>query len=114
MMLISRKMPRDVSTRWNSTFDMLEFALEYRDAIDDLTSSKTAGLRQYELNDEEWGIARHLHSSLKVRVLFPIWHFLLTRGVTTCRFSKMRHYSSRVQHPALQLSFRQWTILMRC
>jgi len=34
--------------------DMLDFALEYRTAIDDVTSSKTAGLRQYELNSEEW------------------------------------------------------------
>jgi hypothetical protein len=67
MVLAERKMPRDVSTRWNSTFDMVEFALEYRDAIDDLTGSKTAGLRQYELNDEEWGTVRHLYSSLKVR-----------------------------------------------
>jgi len=67
-------MPRDVSTRWNSTFDMLDFALEYRAAIDDVTSSKTAGLRQYELNDEEWRIVRQLCTSLKVRGLFPIWH----------------------------------------
>jgi hypothetical protein len=66
MKLAARKMPRDVSTRWNSTFDMLNFALQYRAAIDDVTSNKTAGLRQYELNDEEWGIARQLCSSLKV------------------------------------------------
>jgi hypothetical protein len=45
---------------------MLDFALQYRAAIDDVTSSKTAGLRQYELNDEEWGIARQLCTSLKV------------------------------------------------
>lgn len=29
-----RRMPRDVATRWNSTFDMLDFALRYREAID--------------------------------------------------------------------------------
>jgi hypothetical protein len=67
MKLGARKMPHDVSTRWNSTFDMLDFALQYRAAIDDVTSSKMAGLRQYELNDEEWGIARQLCTSLKVR-----------------------------------------------
>ena len=27
--LSPRMMPRDVSTRWNSTYDMLEFAIEY-------------------------------------------------------------------------------------
>ncbi|KIK31915.1 hypothetical protein CY34DRAFT_31663, partial [Suillus luteus UH-Slu-Lm8-n1] len=32
--LAVRIMPRDVSTRWNSTFDMLEFAIKYRQAVD--------------------------------------------------------------------------------
>ena len=35
-----RILPRDV-TRWNSTFDMLSFALEYRAAIDAITADKT-------------------------------------------------------------------------
>ncbi|KAF8811851.1 hypothetical protein BYT27DRAFT_7028619, partial [Phlegmacium glaucopus] len=30
-------MPRDVSTRWNSTFDMVKFALAYREPLNDLT-----------------------------------------------------------------------------
>jgi hypothetical protein len=29
-----KTMPRDVRTRWNSTFDMLDFAVEYREALD--------------------------------------------------------------------------------
>ncbi|KAF8226257.1 hypothetical protein L208DRAFT_1014983, partial [Tricholoma matsutake] len=29
--------PRDVTTHWNSTYDMLNFALEYQKAIDILT-----------------------------------------------------------------------------
>ena len=73
MKLKPRKLPRDVSTRWNSTFDMLDFALEYREAIDDVTSSKTVGLCQYELNDDEWVIVRQLCNSLKVRLFFPVW-----------------------------------------
>ncbi|KAG1871908.1 hypothetical protein C8R48DRAFT_570036, partial [Suillus tomentosus] len=38
--LSQRIMPRDVATRWNSTFDMLTFALEYREAIDIICADK--------------------------------------------------------------------------
>ncbi|KIK05203.1 hypothetical protein K443DRAFT_44667, partial [Laccaria amethystina LaAM-08-1] len=37
-------MPRDVSTQWNSTYDMLKFTINYRKAIDRLTSNKNLGL----------------------------------------------------------------------
>jgi hypothetical protein len=47
-------MPRDVSTRWNSTFDILYFALDYRLAIDSITSTQELNLRKYELQDDEW------------------------------------------------------------
>ena len=73
--LEARKMPRDVLTWWNSTFDMLEFALQYREAVDDIAGNKTANLCQYELNDEEWWIAEQLHDTLKVifvRVLMEL------------------------------------------
>ena len=48
-----RKIPRDVSTRWNSTYVVLEFADEYQEAIDDLTATNKE-LRKFELSEEEW------------------------------------------------------------
>lgn len=59
-------MPRDVSTRWNSTFDMLNFALEYRPALDVITSDRDLNLRQFELSKTEWTNAEHLRDVLKV------------------------------------------------
>jgi len=40
-------MPRDVSTHWHSTYDMLEFAIPYRDAIDSVTGNRTMYTRPH-------------------------------------------------------------------
>ena len=64
--LDERMMPRDVTTRWNSTYDMLEFAVEYREAIDSITANQKMKLRQYELAEEDWEIATKLRDILKV------------------------------------------------
>ena len=59
-------MPLDVRTRWNSTHDMLEFAVQYHAAIDDIAGNKMVNLRRYELSEEEWKIAQQLCDILKV------------------------------------------------
>jgi hypothetical protein len=59
-------MPRDVTTQWNSSFDMLDFALDYRPAIDQIIDEKEMKLRHYELSEEEWMIVKQLRDVLKV------------------------------------------------
>ena len=62
-----RKMPRDVTTRWNLTFLMLDFALSYRTAIDQMAADKNNDLRKYELSEDDWRLATQLRDALKVR-----------------------------------------------
>ena len=64
--LKSRILPRDVVTRWNSTYYMLSFAVKYRKAIDAMTADKSLKLRQFELETEEWAIAEDLVAVLLV------------------------------------------------
>ncbi|KAF7776844.1 hypothetical protein Agabi119p4_5237 [Agaricus bisporus var. burnettii] len=59
-------MPRDVVTRWNSTYDMLAFALEYRKPIEMLSADWELDLRKYELNPQEWKLATQLKDVLQV------------------------------------------------
>ena len=61
-----RQMPRDVSNRWNSTFDMLDFALEYQKGVDQMTSNKTNNLRRLEMDSDEWELANELRNVLEV------------------------------------------------
>ena len=59
---------RDVSTRWNSTLNMLDFAVEHITAIDTITGDREMKLRQYELNEDDWEMAHQLWDVLKVRI----------------------------------------------
>ena len=60
-------MPCDVATQWNSTYNMLKFALEYQEAVDAIMADREAELRAYELSKAEWKIAQQLHNVLEVR-----------------------------------------------
>jgi len=52
---------------------MLDFAVGYQSAINDMTRDKATNLHKYELDDGEWKIAEQLRDTLKVRVFGPIW-----------------------------------------
>ncbi|KAF8961238.1 hypothetical protein BDZ97DRAFT_1597382, partial [Flammula alnicola] len=62
----SRIIPRDVTTRWNSTYDMLIFILEYRKAVDKFTSDRKNDIRELEISEEEWKIVEQLTDVLMV------------------------------------------------
>jgi hypothetical protein len=51
-----RILPRDVATRWNSTYDMLSVVQAYRKPVDDVTADKSLKLRKFELDSDEWQI----------------------------------------------------------
>jgi hypothetical protein len=59
-------MPHDVTRRWNSTFDMLNFSIKYRAAIDKITGDQTMELRHFKLYDSDWEIAKQLHDMLLI------------------------------------------------
>jgi hypothetical protein len=49
---------------------MLEMAVRYRAAIDDITANKALKLRKFELDDEDWEIVSDLIRVLKVWLRF--------------------------------------------
>ena len=66
----NRIMPHDVSTCWNLTYNMLAFAIDYRDTLVVITGEKDMKLWRYEMNKGEWAIAEELCGILKVCALF--------------------------------------------
>ena len=56
--------PCDESTRWNSTYEMLSFAYQYREAIDIITGDRAMKLRGLELAESEWESVKELRDSL--------------------------------------------------
>jgi hypothetical protein len=64
--LAAHMMLCDVVTCWNSTFDMLNFAVQHIAAINAITRDRDMKLRQYELSEDDWKIAHQLRNVLKV------------------------------------------------
>ncbi|KAJ3831396.1 hypothetical protein F5878DRAFT_549610, partial [Lentinula raphanica] len=57
--------PRDVATRWNSTFDMLTAFLRLKEHIVQFLDRSSNGLSDYALDEEEWDAIKDLVSILK-------------------------------------------------
>jgi hypothetical protein len=75
--LKKRLIPRDVVTRWNSTYDMMRFVLAYRQAVDQITADKALKLRRYELDNDDWAIIEDLVNVLEVSSFFSIEYTIL-------------------------------------
>jgi hypothetical protein len=52
--------------QWNSTYDMLVFAIEYKIAIKAITSDIDLKLVKYQLSLEEWVVTEELCRALEV------------------------------------------------
>ena len=61
-----RSLPRDVSTRWSSTFNHLAAFVELESYIDTFTGIREHGLRQFELTKDEWACVKQLVKVLQV------------------------------------------------
>ena len=100
--LAPKMIPQDISMHWNSTFDMLDMALEYQKGVIAMTERQQNGLCDLELSNDEWDILGKLHDVLKVTVTMT--HTLSTLQLsTTCRFSRMQCCFSLRVCPASQL-----------
>jgi len=107
--LASRMIPRDVETRWNYTYEMLNFAYTYRNAYDEITANRDMSMRDYELSNEEWKIVKDLADVLKVS---GCNNSMFVFGLTRLRFSRTRLCSFHVRHQTSQKSSLQWTTLI--
>ena len=72
-------MLRDVSTQWNSTFDMSDFVVEHEVVIDMITDKHKLGLSSYALDEKEWEFLRQVRDVLKVSCSHHVSRHALTR-----------------------------------
>jgi hypothetical protein len=68
--LAPRMIPRDVKTQWNSMYDMLNVAVQYCIAINELTANQKFGLQDYEISTKDWKTTAQLCKVLQVSVTY--------------------------------------------
>jgi hypothetical protein len=101
----------NVRTHWNATYDMLDFAYKYKDAINQITDRCNMKLRDYEIEPHEWDIIKQLWDVLGVCPSIISSFFDLS--YIHHRFLRMRHtFFPAVALQMLHLSYPPWTISM--
>ncbi|KAE9397324.1 hypothetical protein BT96DRAFT_823480, partial [Gymnopus androsaceus JB14] len=68
--LCPKRLPRDVRTRWNLTFDMINIALKYKTALTSFISDPDNGLTRFALSSTEWAILENVRDVLQDATLF--------------------------------------------
>jgi hypothetical protein len=108
--LDARMMLRDVWTCWNATYDMLDFAYEYKDTINQITDRHDMKLQDYEIEPHEWDIIKQLWDVLDVCPSIISSFFDLS--YIHHRFLRMQHsFFPTVALQMLHPSYPPWTIL---
>jgi hypothetical protein len=69
--MAEKLLPQDVTTRWNSTYDMLNATLKLKPAVKTFTERAENDVQDYELGKAEWVILEQLWDVLKVSGLSP-------------------------------------------
>ncbi|KIK79058.1 hypothetical protein PAXRUDRAFT_162302, partial [Paxillus rubicundulus Ve08.2h10] len=71
--MLATLMPCNVTTHWNSMFNMLDYAFSHRNAVDAITQRRDLGLRKFELGNHEWALLQELCDVLRDATLFFSW-----------------------------------------
>ena len=85
-------------------YDMMVFALKYRNPIDAITAEQEFKLRKHELYDEDWKIVGDLVAVLEVCVQSPSVCAILTY---LSNIKRPRFFSQVIRQQLLQ-SYLQW------
>ncbi|KDQ49146.1 hypothetical protein JAAARDRAFT_143810, partial [Jaapia argillacea MUCL 33604] len=106
-----RLIPRDVVTRWNSTHNMISFAVKRRLPIDAITADKSLKLRKFELDNDDWRILEDLVRTFKCATLFYSQDTVTTIANVIPSMDKIDellhpNLPTRVYHPAIQVAMR--------
>jgi hypothetical protein len=64
--------PRNVTTCWNSTYDMVKFVNSYQDPINKMTDNRSLKLRCCMITELEWELIKQLQKVLKARVTISL------------------------------------------